>query len=287
MVLESFVNPLKAVKKPWHMLFFGGLYALVAVFLSIWIFKQYSSLVMVFLTVIATVPLMYNTMKREEKIDVTLKTEERRLGEHWHVLEYLLYMFIGFVLMYSILFVVLPSGIVENLFSTQMETIAAINSRATGLFTGQIVGSANVFGQIFFNNLRVLMFCLFFSFFYGAGAIFILTWNASVISAAIGDFVRVRLADFAASIGAPTFAQYFGFFSLGLLRYFIHGIPEIAAYFVGGLAGGIVSVAMINHDIETDKFKDIMMDALDLTLLAVGILVIAGLLEVFVTPAFF
>ena len=131
------------------------------------------------------------------------------------------------------------------------------------------------------------MFCLFFSFFYGVGAIFILTWNASVISAAIGDFVRVRIADIASSVGAVNAFNYFHIFSLGLLRYFIHGIPEIAAYFVGGLAGGVISVAMINHDIETDRFKIIMMDALDLALIAVAILFIAALMEVFITPLFF
>ena len=283
MVLESIINPLKAVKKPWHMFFIGGLYALVAAFLSLWIFKQHASLVMVFLTVVAAVPLMYSTMKREEKADVDLKEERKIMREHFAALEYLVFMFLGFVVAYSLLFIFLPSGIVESLFSTQTQTIQAINARVTG----SAISASTIFGQIFFNNIKVLMFCLFFSFFYGAGAIFILTWNASVISAAIGDFVRVRIADIASSVGAVNVFNYFHIFSLGLLRYFIHGIPEIAAYFVGGLAGGVISVAMINHDIETDRFKTIMMDALDLALLAVAILFIAALMEVFITPLFF
>ena len=33
-----------------------------------------------------------------------------------------------------------------------------------------------------------------------------------------------------------------------------HGIIEIAAYFVGALAGGILSVAIIKHDIRTKYF---------------------------------
>ena len=44
---------------------------------------------------------------------------------------------------------------------------------------------------------------------------------------------------------------------------------------------------MINHDLETDKFKNIMLDALDLTMLAILILFIAAVIEVYVTPTFF
>ena len=43
--------------------------------------------------------------------------------------------------------------------------------------------------EIFINNMGVLFLCIIFSFLYGAGAIFILTWNASVIAAAIGSFI--------------------------------------------------------------------------------------------------
>ena len=68
MVLESFISPEGAERRPFELFFIGFFYASVAVLLSIWIFKQHSSLVMVFLTVFACIPLMYNTMKQEEKI---------------------------------------------------------------------------------------------------------------------------------------------------------------------------------------------------------------------------
>ncbi len=63
-----------------------------------------------------------------------------------------------------------------------------------------------------------------------------------------------------------------------------HGLLEIAAYFVAGLAGGIISIALIKHNLENDK---VLVDALDLVLLSLGILLIAGLVEVYVTPLFF
>jgi uncharacterized membrane protein SpoIIM required for sporulation len=283
MVLESFIHPFRAIKKPWQMFLIGFVYATIAVFLSMWIFKQYSSLVMVFLTVLATVPFMYKTVKMEEKADMTLKDESSVMKEHARVLEYLIFLFVGILISYSVWFVALPAGTVQTLFSTQLETISAINSKVVG----NAFSSSSIFAQIFFNNIKVLMFCLFFAFFYGVGAIFILTWNASVISAAVGDFVKNKIAEYVANIGSINLFNYFHVFSLGLLRYSIHGIPEIAAYFIGGLAGGIISVAMINHDLESNKFKNIITDALDLSLIAVFILFFAALIEVFITPIFF
>jgi len=58
----------------------------------------------------------------------------------------------------------------------------------------------------------------------------------------------------------------------------------MAAYFVAGLAGGIISIALIKHNFKEDK---VFIDALDLILISLGILVVAGFVEVFVTPLFF
>ena len=283
MVLESFISPVKAENKPWVMFFMGFAYALVAVFLSLWIFKQYSSLVMVFLTVIAALPLVFNTIKIEEDKDTKIKSEVSLLKEHSKALSFFIFMFMGFVFAFVLVYILFPADLVQLLFIPQLETIQSINSRVSGEF----IGSSNIFAQIFLNNIKVLMFCIFFAFFYGAGAIFILAWNASVISAAMGTFIRDKIAEYAASVGSLNIFNYFYLFNLGLLRYSIHGIPEILAYFIGALAGGIISVAMINHDIESERFNNIMLDALDLTMLALFILFVAALVEVFVTPIFF
>ena len=283
MAIESIINPKKAIERPWEMFFVGLLYSTVAIFLGVWIFRAYSSLIMVFLTVFASMPFMYRAMKREEEVDMVLNDEGKILKQHAKVIKCLLFLFIGFVVSYSIWFIALPSSIVQSLFGTQLETIGTINAK----IVGDVISPGSGFLQIFLNNFKVLLFAIFFAFFYGAGAIFILTWNASVISAAVGTFVKERIAAYAAAAGSAGMFNYFHMFSLGLLRYFIHGIPEIAAYFVGGLAGGIISVAVINKDLETNKFKNIMLDAVNLTLIAIGILVFAALLEVFITPLFF
>ena len=66
-----------------------------------------------------------------------------------------------------------------------------------------------------------------------------------------------------------------------------HGFFEILAYFIGGLAGGIISVAIINHDVRSPKFRIILKDSFDLILIAIAILIIAAFIEVFITPAIY
>ena len=112
-------------------------------------------------------------------------------------------------------------------------------------------------------------------------------WNASVIAAAMGTFIREGLAKSAEYVGFWSVATYFQVFSLSILRYFTHGLLEILAYFIGGLAGGLISVAMLNKEYEGQQFKKITRDAIDLLILAVLVTVIAGMVEVFITPMFF
>ena len=73
MVLESITNPFRAEKKPWTMFLIGALYASIALFLGNWIFKEYASLMMVFLTTMACIPLLYHTMKAEERKDTAIE----------------------------------------------------------------------------------------------------------------------------------------------------------------------------------------------------------------------
>jgi len=189
-------------------------------------------------------------------------------------------LFLGFVVAFSFWYVVFDDA---NNFRVQIETFCIINkpshfdecvaeygvkhvARTTAFLT-----ATDKIVNIFANNIYVLIFTLVFSLIFGAGAIFILAWNASVISAAIGIFSKSNLANL----------------PIGLARYMIHGIPEIAAYFAGALAGGIVSVAIIKHDIKSEKFWIILQDSLNLVIISVVILFIAALIEVFITPLLF
>lgn len=293
MVLESLISPEKAENKPALLIFLGFIYTSLAMFLAYMIFKQYSSLFMIFLSTIASIPITYKLIKMEEQKDLTDTTEIILLKEHWKALSAMMYLFLGATLAFILWYTVLPADTVSILFESQTSTIISINGRtatvvesATESITGNVT-SFNIFSKIFFNNIKVLLFCVLFSFLYGAGAIFILTWNASVIGTAIGNFIRKSIASIATQYGSVGIGSYFGVVSIGLFKYAIHGIPEILAYFVGALAGGIISIAIINHDVESRKFEHVILDAADLLMLAIAITFIAAVLEVYVTPIFF
>jgi stage II sporulation protein M len=283
MVLESLTNPILAEKKPYQLFFFGILYASVGILLSLWIFESYSSLVMVFLTTLATTPLIYQTMRIEETKDMEYEEETSILREHSKAVIFLIYLFVGITICFALWYIFLPIDKTNLLFEVQTETIISINSRPTG----NAIEQWNNFITIFANNIKVMIFCILFSFVYGIGAIFILIWNASVIGTAIGNYFRSHFTEYAGTVGFMKFWGYFHILPLSIMRYFTHGILEIAAYFVAGLAGGIISVALMKHDLGTKKFEKILLDCSDLILVSLGILVVAAIVEVFITPIFF
>lgn len=282
MVIESLINPRNAEGHPFEMFFLGIVYASVAIFLSLWIFRDYSSLVMVFLTVVASIPLVYTVIGIEEKKDDSLVSEKFLLKEHGKAITIFVFMFLGYLVAFSFWFVALPESIVKDMFSVQLETIKSINAGVVGWSIG-----SDFLMQIFSNNVKVLIFCILFAFLFGAGAIFILCWNASVIAAAIGAFVKDHLTGYVEAVGLAKVTGYFHSSSVGLTRYMVHGIPEITAYFIAGLAGGIISIAVIRHDFGSKRFRHIITDSLDLIVISIVLLFIAGLIEVFVTPRLF
>jgi uncharacterized membrane protein SpoIIM required for sporulation len=283
MVLENLLTPFQTEEHPYKALFLGFVYATVALFLSYYVFRQYASMTMVFITTMAALPLIYQMVVLEEEKDLEGMEESWLLKEHSKALRAFIWLFVGMSVAFMAWYAILPADWSSTLFSAQRETINALNGKATG-FVGIDI---SMFMKIFLNNVRVVVFCVLFSFLFGAGALFILAWNASIIGTAMGNIVRSNLSQVADAVGFSSLGHYFQIVSYALLRYAIHGIPEIAAYFIAGLAGGIISIAVIRHDMGTRKFEHVVLDSADLLLIALLITFIAGVLEVWVTPLFF
>ena len=280
MVLESIINPESQEKHPKDMLIVGFLYSTAGLFLSLWIFGGQSSIPQIFLTSLPLVVIVNNAFKLEE--EKTKREKKFLIKEHGPILSLFMYLFIGLLVSYAFWFTVLPPDTVFNVFDTQINTIEDI--------TGQNI-SATAFATykqsrlkvILLNNLTVLSFCILFSFLYGGGAIFIHTWNASVIGVAVGSVMRSSLSSYAGSLNWVFLQQYLASFTVSF-SYMVHGVFEIAAYFLGAVAGGIISFAVVNHDYQTRKFKRIVFDSLDTVILSVLLIFFAGLVEVYVTP---
>lgn len=285
-MLEMLINPKKAERKPWELFFVGLFYASLSVLLVMWVFSgdavlsKRAGILVVTFTVMFSIPFIYYTIKLEEKKIAQNLGTWALLAEHKKAIYAFMWLFLGFVVAFSFWYAVLPT---TESFQAQIETYCLINRPATftecvkqygikdSTSASGFLTSKERFFLIFTNNMYVLLFTLLFSLIFGAGVIFILAWNASVIAAAVGIFTNSQLT------ALP----------IGLLRFMIHGIPEIASYFIVALAGGLVSVAVIRHELGTDNFWHVLQDSLNLIILAVVVLFLGALLEVFVTPIFF
>ncbi len=289
MVLELLFNPFSLKKKPWQMFVVGFFNSIIALILSYVVFREAAGLLTVFLIVMSSLPVFYVTIKREEELDLKSDNESKLLKEHGKVLIFFLFLFFGITSALVISYVVLPSAMVNTIFELQIAAISNVNtiiqseSGSAAAVTGNIT-SVGLFLRILTNNFKVLFFCLIFSFLYGAGSIFILTWNASVIASAVGNLIKSEIAKAASLIGLPTLSTYFGVAIFSVFRYMTHGIFEIASYFIAGLAGGIISIAFIKQNLKEPR---IYIDVLDLVLISIGLLVVAGVVEVYITPILF
>jgi len=238
-MLEMLINPKKAERHPWEMFFIGAFYASLSVLLVNWVFAQdavlstRSGILVVLFTVLFSMPFVYYTLRYEETRIVKGRGSWQLLKDHRKAIYAFLWLFVGFTVAFAFWYSILPT---TQSFRAQIETYCMINRpgnfeecvtqygiKDSAQVTPFLTNKERLF-LIFTNNMYVLLFTLVFSLIFGAGVIFILAWNASVIGAAIGIFTDYRV------VALP----------LGVLRFFLHGIFEIGAYFVIALAGGMV-----------------------------------------------
>src|SRR4030042_197534 len=282
-MLESLINPKRAEKGPWKMFFIGLLYASLSLLLVHFLFRgdlvlsKFSGLMVVLFCVMFSLPFIYYVIKNEEEEDEEVTGFWGVWKAHRDAIYAFMWLFLGFIVAFSFWYIILQN---PDLLNAQIETYCSINSPgsvencvAEYSFTSQIISSNATtkgarFLSILGNNFGVMIFTLLFSLIFGAGAIFILAWNASVISAAIGIFTKYKISEI----------------PIGMLRYMIHGFPEIAAYFVTALAGGIFGVGIMKHGIGNKKFLRVLSNVVILIFVAIVILLIAALVEVYLTP---
>ena len=214
MVLESLFNPFSVKKRPWEMFVAGFFYSFVGLFLSYFVFRDSAGLLMVFLIVLAALPIFYTTINNEEELVLKSNSELSLLKEHTKILMFLTFFFLGIITALSLAYIILPGDMVNSIFSFQHQAIGNVNNAIQGNLT-----KVDVFWRILLNNIKVLFFCIVFSFLYGTGALFILTWNSSVVSAAIGNLFKTRISDAVNLAGIPVLSSYLSAISFSFLRY--------------------------------------------------------------------
>jgi len=290
-MLESMINPKRMEKGPWKMLFIGLLYGSLSLLLVHWFFSpdpalgDASGIMVVLFCIMFTLPFMFFITKTEEKEDEEVEGLMHVWKAHKDAIYALMWLFVGFIIAFSFWNIVLQDA---NLLNFQLETYCSINSpghieqcvqhyspnvssnTAENIATGA-ASKGGRFLSIIENNIYVLIFTIIFSLIFGAGAIFILIWNASVISAAVGVFTNYQIKEI----------------PLGIARYMIHGIPEIASYFIAALAGGIFGIGILRNGFKSKKSLRVIENSMIMVFIALVVLIVAALIEVYITPGLF
>ncbi len=265
MVLEAILTSRQIEKKPMEMLIYSIIVSSVAIWSAYIIFPTSASVVFLFLTTIAIVPVVFGAIKDDELQEE--KTERSiSLGffdRHGPILKIYAYFFFGIIIATSFWYMFLPEEQAGVMFALEIETTEALGA----------LNSNHDFISITANNLKVMTLSFFISFIFGTGAIFILSWNAAIVGIFIGNIGKDLIAYH--PITAFLIALVHGLTSIAL-----HGIPEIAAYCIAGIAGAILSIGLIRNL----KQELIIKDSARLLAISTIIVVIAAMIEVYITP---
>lgn len=236
-------------KEPWYGIVLGFLFASLGIIFSYLIFKTSPSFPAVFLTTLAAAPILAKVLKGEKRKGNILKRHEKVINAYF-------YMFFGMTMAFASFSAFLPQDMSNSIFSEQLSNFSG------GYFTMQ----SNLFIGIVLNNFGLVLFFFLLSLFYGSGSIFLLAWNSSILGVMWGGMLRATL-----SLMDPAIFLKNVFFIFPFL------LPEVEAYFLASIAGGIVSVNLYN----SKKLEIEMKDSLIFLMLASMLIIVAGLIETF------
>ncbi len=278
MVLENLTG-FDDLRRHWRRVFvFGFFVNTVSLVAASAIFEPASGLVALFLVSAAAFPLINKMFESEENMDAGGR--EGFFQRHAEVLKIYSAFFFGVLLSTSIAYFAMDSTHANNTFSFQLSALknSAINDRTTGA-----AFSTDTFNAVLVNNIRVAGVSFLLSVVFGAAAVFIITWNASVIAVFIGVLTKAAAAPFFSfGIIAAPLAFLYGFI-MAAGSIILHGIPEIMSYFVAALAGGIISVGLERENFGSPRFMKVAKDGIALFALAVLLIFIAASIEAYQT----
>ncbi len=340
MSFELLIKPLKAEKKPYILFIFTFLISTIAIFLSYKIFPNSASVLLITFSIIPLIPIMTKLIEIEEtRFEKAKKWYDKK---NYSIIKIYAFIFIGFVISFSLWYTFLPTDKSKDIFREQIYTLYENDDYKANHATGAAVTPESYEGQVrtcdttiyqrymdeyklsncivkdydkdghyeylmisedgrdyvyltkeeklkpyssfirnyfFMNNIKILIFVFLTSFIFGAGALFVLTWNASIIGVFIGEIAHRIVI----TITSPfaTVSAYIKALPVSLGALVLHGIPEVIGFFVAALSGGILSVAMIRHNFRDKHFLKILKDSLLLLAISVVFIYIAAFIESF------
>jgi len=266
MVLEQIYSVDFLRKNPVYTFLLGITYSLIGLGAALLMFPEDPALVAVAITSILFLPSLYKLAVMEEKEE----SRDKRfnllniLKKQKQFIKVYVYAFLGMFVVFALFSIVLPNLAANLLFREQLAILGSV---------GGAVFSKGLFFGIFFNNLKIFLLCFLVSLILGNGAIFIITWNASVWGTIFGNLAKTS----ALAVGKNPFI----YFVLILISVFPHMILEILAYILAIISGTLISEGFIKEKFGFERFDRVMRDNLFLLLIAILVLVLAAVVETY------
>lgn len=274
MVLESLIGPQDAEEHPWKIVLLGIAFATLAVWLAGAAGLGSAGIIIVGLSSIAAIPFLLRLFDYDASGgDGGTFLGSTTLARHFPVLLVMASLFFGLLAGFVFWQLYLPQKEVGSLFDAQIRELNAINP-STGRATNPAFGSPiAAFQMIFFHNLQVLGIIVVLSVLYGAGAVAVLSWNASVIATFLSALAQ-KFAGVGGGSGSLLNGLGTGFF--GILP---HGTFELLAYLTATLAGGIISASILRNQTQQEDFTVVLWDSGRMVVLSVVFLAVGAVLE--------
>lgn len=266
MVFEQFLSLETAKKHPLYSFLLGFLYVIIGFFASRYFFYTDTSIATLFASTLLLVPSIYLILGVEEDIESRQGTRNF-FKNHKDIFIIYLFLFLGVFFAYV---TIAHSTNINTAFDYQLDFLKARGDLSSGLLTDMPAKDYKPGLMDFFSlisqNLMVVVICFILSIFYGAGALFLITLNASVFAAFI-SFVAQQVNNAGSVISL----------------FLIHLIPELSGFLAAAIAGGVVSRALMKEQIGSERFKNVMKDAMILLFISLALIVVGAFLELYVT----
>jgi uncharacterized membrane protein SpoIIM required for sporulation len=226
MVVE-YLLPARWLEKKTHYAFFiGSFYSIIGIIIAKTLFPQDPSLVAVAFTSILLLPLLrklFTIEERQQKMNTKFSVIKLFKDQGDFIAVYFL-IALGIFATYCIASMLLSGFDANSLFKTQLSIRGA---------SGGATFTSGLFIDILINNWWVLAACVLLSWIAGDGAIFLITWNASLWGTIFG--ITAKTAAHVAETNP------WWYLTLVLLIVAPHAIIEMLAYITGGISGGLMS----------------------------------------------
>lgn len=290
MVFEQIIKTQWIKKKPSYSLLFGIVSAIISFFTAFILFyrvPRFIGIATMFFIVIISVPSVMKLFENEELTEVRGKKRPFMM-EHESIIDFFIYYFVGVFLILFIIALIQPSMVFSEsgLYGQQIGRAVNYNDLPPPPEPSQSLANTRLsilnpeMYAIFQNNIFVMLVSFLLCFFYGSGALFLITLNASVFAAALASVIRIRLP-------SVSFLFKLTFIPCNLSIMFLHMLPELSSYLIAAIAGGVLSKAFVRERFMSKRFLLVLKDAVILLIIAIIVLIFAAMIEVAVSKQLF